>query len=163
MGNIIAKEDAGLYSDDRLVLLRNMNAQRTDKLRKIIIKLLSREVGFQLKIETNLKKVDVLDITFNLIVILNEPYKKPNYILLYNYALSDYLPQIIKQLISFINIILYEYSACENVFYTAKPEYENALHKNGYKSNLKCSKEIHQYNSKKRARNIFESTISSNI
>ena len=66
LGNIIGKKNAGLYRDDGLVVLRNMNARRTDKTRKIII-IMFKEVRFQLEIKTNLKKVKFLDVTFSLI------------------------------------------------------------------------------------------------
>ena len=36
--NIIGKKNIGLYRDDGLVVLRNMNARGIDKTRKIIIK-----------------------------------------------------------------------------------------------------------------------------
>ena len=64
--NIIGKKNTGLYRDDGLAVLRNMNARGTDKMRKIILKLF-REVGFQLEIKSNLKKVESLDVTLNLI------------------------------------------------------------------------------------------------
>ena len=60
--------------------------------------------------------------------------------------------------------------ANEQVFKTIKPEYENAfLQKSGYKNSLKYSEEIHQYNRKKRTRNItwfnppFSQTIKTDI
>ena len=77
LGNIIGKKNTGLYRDDGLAVLRNMNARATDKMKKIIIKLF-KEVGFQLEIKSNLKKVKFLDVTLNLITGLYTPYKKPN-------------------------------------------------------------------------------------
>ena len=83
-----------------------MNAQQTDKMGKIIINLFN-EARFQLEIETNLKKVDFLDVMSNLITSLCKPYKKPNFILLYIDTSTDHLPQIIKQLTSSLNVIPY--------------------------------------------------------
>ena len=37
LGSIIDKNNTGLYRDDRLVVLRNINARGVDKIRKIII------------------------------------------------------------------------------------------------------------------------------
>ena len=59
-----------------------MNARRACKMRTIIIKIF-KEVGYQLEIKTNFKKVEFLDVTFNLITGLYTPYKKPNDNLLY--------------------------------------------------------------------------------
>ena len=52
-----------------------MNAQGTDKMGMIIIKMF-KEVGLQLEIGTNLKNIDFLDLTFNLIIDLDTPHEK---------------------------------------------------------------------------------------
>ena len=167
LGSIIGKKKTGLYRDEGLAVLRNMNARGTDEMRKIIIKMF-KEVGFQPEIKSNLKKVEFLDVTFNLITSLYTPYKKPNDNLLYINTSSDHPPQV-KQLTNSINKRLCENSANEQVFNTAKPVYENVLHKSGSKSSLKYSEEIHQYNSKKRTRNIiwfnppFSQTVKTNV
>ena len=90
-----------------------------------------KEVEFQPEIKSNLKKVEFLDVTFNLITDLYTPYKKPNDNLLYINTSSDHPPQIIKQLTNSINKRLCENSANEQVFNTVKPVYENALQKSG--------------------------------
>ena len=54
-----------------------MNARRADKMRTIIIKIF-KEVGYQLEIKTNFKKVEFLEVTLNLITGLYTPYKKPD-------------------------------------------------------------------------------------
>ena len=43
----IGKKNKGLYHDNGLAVLRNMNTQGTDRMRKIIKKMF-KEVGFQL-------------------------------------------------------------------------------------------------------------------
>ena len=130
LGNTMGKKNTGLYRDDGLIVLRNMNARGTYKMRKIIIKMF-KEVEFQLEIKTNLKKVHFLDVMFNLITGLYTPYKKPNDNLLYINISSDHPPKIIKQPANFINKRLYEYSGNKQVFNTIKPVYENTLHKSG--------------------------------
>ena len=95
--NIIGKKNTGLYRDDGLVVLRNMNARGIDKIRKIIIKMF-KDIGFQLEIKTNLKQVEFLDVIY-----------KPNDNLLYINTSSDHPPQVIKQLTNTINKRL-----CEN-------------------------------------------------
>ena len=47
LGNVIGKKKTGLYRDDGLIFLRNMNARGTDKMRKIIK--VFKEVRFQNK------------------------------------------------------------------------------------------------------------------
>ena len=63
--------------DDSLILLRNTNGHLTDKIRNNIIKLF-KEIGFKIEIETNLKIVNFLDVTFNLAKSTYRPYRKPN-------------------------------------------------------------------------------------
>ena len=142
LGSIIGKKNTGLYRDDGLVVLRNMNARGTNKMRKIIIEIF-KEIGFQLEIKTNFKKVEFLDVTFNLMTGLYTIYKKPNDNLLYINTSYDHSPQIVKEIANSINKRLCENSANEQVFNTVKPVYENALHKTGDKSSLKYSEEIH--------------------
>ena len=125
-----------------------------DKIRKIIIKIF-KNLGFQLVIKTNLKQVEFLNITFNLITGLYTPYKKPNGNLLYINTSSDHPPQMIEQLTNSINKRLCENSANEQVFNAVKPVYENVLYKSGYKSSLKYSEEIHQQSSNKRTRKVI--------
>ena len=149
-----AKKNTGLYRDDGLVVLRNMNARGTNKMRKIIIEIF-KEIGFQLEIKTNFKKVEFLDVTFNLITGSYTIYKKPNDNLLYINTSYDHSPQIVKEIANSINKRLCENSANEQVFNTVKPVYENALHKSGYKSSLKYSEEILHCNIMKRTRNII--------
>ena len=89
---IIKKSDCGLYRDDGLVILRNVNGQQIQRTRKNIIKIFT-DVGFGIDIETNSKVVDFLDITFNLNNgIYKKPYKKPNDRPLYMNKSSNHQP-----------------------------------------------------------------------
>ena len=119
----IGKKNIGCYCDNRLVVLRNMNPPRTDKMKKIIIKMFKR---LDSNLKTNLKKVEFLHIMSNLINGLYAPCKKSNDNLLYINTSSDQPPQIIKQLVNSINKRLCENLANERVFTTVKAVYENA-------------------------------------
>ena len=74
---VLPKSNFGIYRDDGLALLRNLNGQETDKVRKNIIRVF-KDIGFSLEIETNLKEVDFLDVSLNLRNGTYRPYKKPN-------------------------------------------------------------------------------------
>ena len=54
---ILPKPNFGLYRDDRLALLRNINGQQTEKVRKNVIGVF-KDIGFSLEIETNLKEAE---------------------------------------------------------------------------------------------------------
>ena len=91
LSNLLPREDIGLYRDDGLILLRNRNEQLTDRIRKNVIKLF-KEIGFKIEIETNVKIVNYLDVTFNLANSTYKPYRKPNDNLLYIRSSSNHPP-----------------------------------------------------------------------
>ena len=80
-----------------------------------------KDIGLQLEIKTNLKQVQLLEVTFNQITGLYIPYKKPNDNFLYVNASSDHPPKVFKQLTNSINKRLCENLANEQVFNTVKP------------------------------------------
>ena len=100
--NIINKNNFGLYRDNGLILLRKVNRQNIDPIKKKVIKIF-KEVQFKIVIKTNLKKVDFLDIIFNLTNSPYRPYKKPNDSLLYVNTSSNHPPQVIKHIPISIN------------------------------------------------------------
>ena len=59
--NMLPKTNFGLYRDDRLILLKNLNDQQMDKKRKAIIKIF-KGIGFNIDICLDLKDVDFLDL-----------------------------------------------------------------------------------------------------
>ena len=75
LANIIDKNNFGIYRDDGLILLRNVNRLNMDRIRKNVIKIF-KEVGFETEIKTNLKIADFLKVTFNLTNDTYRPYQK---------------------------------------------------------------------------------------
>ena len=63
--NILPKTNFGLYRDDGLIVLRNLNGPQMGKKRKTIIKIF-KDIGFNIDIQTNLKEVDFLDVRLSL-------------------------------------------------------------------------------------------------
>ena len=99
-------------------------------MRKNIIKTF-KDIGFAIDVETNLKIVDFLDITFNLNDDTYRPYKKPNDLLLYINISPHHLLQIINQLPKIINEHLSRNSSNDEVFNSSKYHYKKALRDNG--------------------------------
>ena len=83
-------------------------------------------------VETNLKVVDLLDITFNLNNGTYRPYKKSNDLLLYIHKSSNHPPQIIIQLPKIINDRLSRNSSNGKIFNSSKYQYEKVLRDSGY-------------------------------
>ena len=59
---ILPKSNVGLYRDNGMALLRNLNGQHAGKVKKNIIGVF-KDIAFSLEIETNLHEVDFLDVS----------------------------------------------------------------------------------------------------
>ena len=136
---IFPKSNFRLYRDFGLALLRNFNGQQTEKVTKNVIGLF-KDIGFNLEIETNLKEVDFLDVSFNLRNGTCRPYNKPNDKLLYIHSLSNHPPNVIKQIPDSIQERLSKNSSNDEIFSIAKCEYEDALKKSEFKVDFKYTK-----------------------
>ena len=135
--------------------MRNKTGQQIDRMRKNIIKIF-KDIGFAISIETNLKIVDFLDITFNLNNGIYRPYKKPNNLLLYINKSSNHPPQITNQLPKIINERLSRNSSNEEAFNSSKYQYGKALRDSGHTDfKLEFNKSSNKHTKRNRQRNII--------
>ncbi len=134
------KDSIGLYRDDGLAIFKNITGQQADRIRKDITKQFKQH-GLNITIQTNLKIVNYLDVTFNLKNASYYPYKKPNNNPLYINTKSNHPPNIIKQLPAAINRRISDISCNETEFNKAKPIYEDALQSSGYNQPLTFDKQ----------------------
>ena len=125
----------GLYRDDGLACHKRIPGPTLEKYRKGIIKLF-KENDLKITIQTGLKTVDFLDVTFNLTTETFSPYKKPNNKLLYVNKQSNHPPSVLKQIPNSVNERLNTISSNEGIFNSAKKDYENALKSSGYNQPL---------------------------
>ena len=95
------KNDIGLYRDDGLIVLKDKNGHELDKIRKQIIQDF-KAIGFQIDININLKIIDFLDVTFNLLENLYKPYKKLNSKIVYINTDFNHSPEVIKHIHIFL-------------------------------------------------------------
>ena len=135
----------GLYRDDGLFILRKINKQQTDKIRKKIISIF-KNINFKIEIVTNLTEVDFLDVTFNLENNTYRPYKKPNDQIIYIDISSNHPPQIKKQLTKIISNRLSRNSSNADIFNNTKLEYEQTLKKCGHTTKLTYKPPNHEQN-----------------
>ena len=154
LSKVANQKDCGLYRDDGLILLRNSNGKRADKLRKDIAATF-KNIGFQIEIKCNLKQVDFLDVTLNLTTGTHHPYKKDNDHLLYINTSSNHPPTVIKQIPSSISKRLSDNSSNKEIFNNAKPEYEKALKASGHPPTLSYSSPQPIKHTRTRKRNII--------
>ena len=115
----------GLYRDDGLACHRRIPGPTLEKYKKGIIKRF-QENDLKITIETGLKTVDFLDVTFNLTEGTFSPYKKPNNKLLYVNKQSNHPPSVLNQIPNSVNKRLNTISSNEHIFNYAKKEYEKA-------------------------------------
>ena len=156
--NITSKDDVGLYRDDGLILLSELNGQQTDKTRKNIIKVFTT-TAFQIKTETSTLHTNFLDVTFNLRSGTYCPYKKANDTLLYVHTLSNH-PHQAAPTFHFSTV-----SSNETVFESTTLEYQEALRKSAFKSNLKYKPKKTQGKNRNRRRNniLFDPPLGKNV
>ena len=129
--NVIRKDNAGLYRDDGLGVLRNLSGPEIERMRKRIIKIF-KDCGLNITIKMNLKTVDFLDVRFDLVNNTYQPYRKPNNEPIYINKRSNHPPNILKELPKAINKRISDISCNENVFNNAKITYEKALKNSGF-------------------------------
>ena len=88
LAKLINNKDCGLYRNDALLILRNVNGQQIDRMPKNFIKIF-KDIGFAIDVETTLKNLNFLDITFNLKNGTYRPYKPNLNQTIYYYILTN--------------------------------------------------------------------------
>ena len=137
-------KDIGLYRDDGLAVFRNMCPRSADNLRKRITKCFDT-LGLKITIQSNLKIVNHLDVTFNLTNKLLLPLQKagqPAYV--YQCPHSNHPPSIIKQVPDAISKRISSLSCNIDEFNKAAPSYNKALKKSGFNDQLSYRSTDHQ-------------------
>ena len=67
----------GLYRDDGLAVLKKSTGSRAERARKDLVKIF-QNLGLKITVQTNLKVVDYLDVTLDLVTGSHRPFRKPN-------------------------------------------------------------------------------------
>ena len=143
----------GLYRDDGLAVFENHNGHSNDQFRKKLIQTF-KDHNLKITILCNLKKVDFLDLSFDLNNNTYKPFNKPNNPTRYINVLSNHPPSIIKQLPKSIEQRINNNSCNKEIFENASHYYNNILKSSGYKENIKYLPNK-QKNNKNRSRNII--------
>ena len=127
----LGNPNIGLYRDDGLGVLHNLNACASDRKRKDITEAF-KSLGLKITKEANLKTVNFLDVTPDLSNESYKPYRKPNDNPLYINASSNHPPSILKQLPKNISKRVSGISPSKQIFEQAAPYYNDALKASGY-------------------------------
>ena len=146
----------GLYRDDGLAL-SPFSPQETENVKKQISKIFN-DHGLKVTINANLKVVDYLDITLDLMTGLHRPFVKPNTKPLYVHSQSNHPKSILKNIPANVNKRLSMLSSNEEVFISSTKSHQKALEASGYDHKLKYEKQdlstMNQKKKKKRTRRI---------
>ena len=161
-------EDAniGLYRDDGLAIFSNLTPSNAERVKKALVKIF-KENGLDITVDANLKIVNFLDVTLNLVNKTFYPYCKPNNTPLYINKQSNHPHQIIKNLPEMINRRICEISCNEEEYKKAKPTYKNALEKSGFNEEMSFKK--YEKVKRKRKRNVmyfnppFSKSVKTNV
>ena len=133
--NVYGKDNIGLYRDDGLAIFKNTSGPQANRIRKDITRRF-KTYRLNITIQTNMKIVNYLDVTFDLTKGTYCPYRKPNDEPQYINTKSNHPPNIIKQLPASINRRISDNSCNEHEFNKAKPIYETAMKASGYSETL---------------------------
>ena len=128
----------GLYRDDGLILLEKCPGPKRERIIKDLHKLFKSH-GLKITIVSTGQVADFLDVTLDLSDGTYKPYRKPNDTPVYINAASNHPPSILKHIPKMVERRLQRLqsiSCNEEVFNNAKPLYEEALKRSGYKTTL---------------------------
>ena len=141
--HVICKTSVGLYRDDGLGVFKSHSGPETERKRKEIIKAFNT-YNLPITIETNIRVVNFLDTTLDLINDIYKPYRKPNGNLVYinTTVLRQFAKSVSKRISEISN---------EQIFKKSIAMYEEALKKSGFREKLKyVRKDVDKQGRKKR-------------
>ena len=131
ISKIIDNAHLGLYRDDGLALITNCNSQKLDRIKKKLHQIFKDE-GLKITVELCDENVDFLDISLNVSVKSNRPYKKPNDTPLYINKMSNHPKSIINNIPDMVSKRLSNLSSDKRSFLDTKHAYESALKHSGF-------------------------------
>ena len=135
LSKLYEKKDIGLYREDRLAVFKNKSGPESEKIKKSI-QTIFRENELKITNQCNLKIVDYLDVTFNVIDFSYRPFNKTNNEINYIHKRSNQHPSIIKQLHLSVERRLSKLFSNEKIFNDSVPIYQDALIKAVYNHKL---------------------------
>ena len=161
-------ESIGLYRDDGLAAFRNMGPRTADKVRKQFIDCF-QQFGLRITCQANMKIVNFLDVTLNLLTGKYQPYRKDGNPPMFISANSNHPSSILKHLPKAIGYRISELSSDKDEFKKAAPVYNNALKASGFKSTIQYTKPMkrnpqqHKVNKRSRKVTWFNPPYSCNV
>ena len=132
--NRIKDLQIGIYRDDGLAVAKT-TPRNLEKMRQQIVKIFG-EFGLKITSTANLKVVQFLDVTLDLVNGVYKPYIKPGDRPLYVNSQSNHPPSILKNIPLAVNRRLCKISGNKEIFEAAVPLYQAELDRAGYKHKM---------------------------
>ena len=155
---LIGTKNIGLYRDDGLAVIHQVNGPKMDRIRKDVITLFKSE-GLSITIDTNVTETDFLDVSCNLEMDKFFPYSKPNNTPLYIHSESNHPPSVIKQLSSMTSKRISNLSCNEHEFNKAKPLYKSAMKSSGFNYSMEFEARVENARRNRNRNHIVQSMI----
>ena len=131
INNAISKEDIGLYRDVGLGIFRYMSVPEVERKKKDLIRIFKSN-GLSITVKTNLKVADFLDIHFEIIQGIYQPYKKSNDEPLDINKNFHHPPTVIKQIPKAISQRISDISWSKEIYDQNIRFYKDVLKHSGY-------------------------------
>ena len=163
---IIPINQVVLFRDDGLAAVRATGRQ-CEKLNQGLTKLIFDKCGLDITCESNIQKVEYLDVCLNLANSSYSPYRKDNNVPLYIHKESNHSPHIKKGFVKMISDRISDLSSTEEIFNSVAPLYNSALRNSGFNESIQFTKDRPRRRTRKR--NImfynppFDESISTTI
>ena len=135
-------DDLGLYRDDGLAA-SSKSARETENIKKKMSAIFIKH-NLKITIEADKKRVEFLDVYFDLEKDEYGPFMKPNSVPIYVNSKSNHPPKILENIPKGINRRLSTISSSKEVFDKAAPLYQDALKKAGYDFQLHFEEPINE-------------------
>ena len=135
LSHIIDKSNVGLYRDNVLGVFKSHSGPETERKRKEVIKAFKTH-NLSIPTEINIRIVNFLYATFDLINDIYTPYRKPNDSPVHINKNSNHPPTVLRQLAKSVSKRILETSSNEQIFKESIPIYEEALKKSGFHEKL---------------------------
>lgn len=146
--NEISLNNIGIYRDDGLMVGNNSTGSKVDKLRKWIHRVF-KSLHLKVKINSNIKQVDFLDVTLNLHLNNFQPFLKNNANPIYINPNYNHPTPVIKHIPSSVERRINKHSSSKEIFDKHKIIYNKILTDSGYRSSEIKYRENCSYSKKK--------------
>jgi hypothetical protein len=151
--DVIPQQHLGIYRDDGLAVVQGSGPE-LERLRKRVFAIF-KNMDLKVKIETNIKQTDFLDILLNLTNNSYRPFRKENHNPIYINKASNHPPSIKKQLPGMISNRLSTLSCSKEVFLSEVPIYQDALQTAGFDEKLQFNENTSSNKSRTRSRKVI--------